>query len=146
MRTLLAAVLAALLAGCGEQQAARPDDGAPAAAPAAGRVLDVDDRSYRRVVQQAQGPVLVLFWAPWSGPDKIVLPYLEDAARERPGLTVVKVNVDESPETASRHEVMAVPTAIVLEGGKPRGDAVSGAAPQADWERRLGLDSVAPRV
>ena len=97
-------------------------------------------RAAERLVVDHDGPVLVLFWAPWSGPDRTVLPYLGDIARERRSdLRVVKVDVDKSPRTAQRYRVRAIPTAMVLRGGEVQGDAVVGALPRRRWERELGI-------
>ena len=143
-RTLAASLAAAavLAGGCGDDEEAR-DRQPPPDRPA--KVVDAGDREFDEVVESADGPVLVLFWAPWSGPDRTVLPYLDRAARERPQLTVVKVNVDRAPKAATRFEVLSIPTAMVLVDGRVRGRPVVGAYPRARWERDLGLDTVAPR-
>jgi thioredoxin 2 len=63
--------------------------------------------------------VLVDFWAPWCGPCRMVSPALAQLAEERPGqLKLVKVNVDESPRLQQRFAVQAIPTLMVLRGGK----------------------------
>ena len=139
---VLAALLtAAVLAACGGD--AQPEAGErPAATPSAGRVLTADDRSFERVAVEPDGPVLVLFFAPWSGPDRIILDYLAPIARERRDLRVVKVDVDQAPSTAQRYNVLAIPTAVVLRGGELQGEPVTGALPRQRWERELGLDSL----
>ena len=141
-RARLALLAAAVVAGCGEEKRAEP---AATPSPPAGKVLAVDDGSYERVVRQTDGPVLVVFWAPWSGPAVIVRDYLDAVARERPELTVAHIDVDKSPKAASRHEIVSIPASMVLVDGKPRGRAVVGAKPQKEWERELGLDEVSPR-
>ena len=93
-------------------------------------VAAADDSSYRSVVDEAALPVLVDLWAPWCGPCRMVSPALEELARLHAGnVKLVKVNVDDSPQTAGRHGVQSIPTLLVVE----HGDVVArrtGAAPE----------------
>ena len=78
-----------------------------------------DDGSYRSVVDEAALPVLVDLWAPWCGPCRMVSPALEELARSHAGkVKLVKVNVDESPQTAGRHGVQSIPTLLVVDHGE----------------------------
>jgi thioredoxin 1 len=137
MRRTAALIAAVALASCGDDDDAERH---PTATATPGRVLVADDRSFERIAVDHDGRVLVLFWAPWSGPDRIVLPYLDVIARERPDLRVVKVDVDKSPRTSQRYEVLAVPTAMILREGEVQGDPVVGTMPRERWERELGID------
>ncbi len=89
-----------------------------------------DDGTYRAVVDEAALPVLVDLWAPWCGPCRMISPALEQLARSRAGkVKLVKVNVDESPQTAGRHGAQSIPTLLVVH----HGDVVArqtGAAPE----------------
>ncbi len=63
-------------------------------------------------------PLVVDFWAEWCGPCRMVAPILEDIAAEHEGrLRVAKINVDDAPNVARRHEVMSIPTLIVFKDG-----------------------------
>ena len=79
----------------------------------------VTDRSFAADVLQAEGPVLVDFWAEWCGPCRQVAPVLEEIAGEHADkLTVVKLNIDENPETARGYQVMSIPTMAVFSKGQ----------------------------
>ena len=74
-------------------------------------------------------PMLVDFWAPWCGPCRMVVPIVEEIARERNDIKVGKVNVDEQPELASRFGVVSIPTLVVMKNGKIVDQAI-GARPK----------------
>jgi thioredoxin len=80
---------------------------------------EVTDATFETEVLQAEGPVLVDFWAPWCGPCKAIEPLLEDLASER-GVDVVRVDVEANQVTASRYGVLSLPTVIGFAGGEAR--------------------------
>ena len=63
--------------------------------------------------------MLVDFWAEWCGPCKMVAPVLEEIAAENPDkIEVVKLNIDENPETARAYRIMSIPTMSVFKNGQ----------------------------
>ena len=81
--------------------------------------VKVTDESFEKDVLQASGPVLVDFWAEWCGPCKQIAPLIDQLADEYVGqVKVVKLDIDEAPNTAVKFGVRGVPTIIVFKGGE----------------------------
>lgn len=96
---------------------------------------NVGDDTFEREVLQSERPVVVDFWAPWCGPCHAVTGVLEKLEAEHEGKAeFVKVNVDDNIATASRYDVLALPTTILFAEGEPRA-SVMGARPRSDFER-----------
>ena len=72
-----------------------------------GKLSDVTDATFQSEVLEADGPVLVDFWAPWCGPCRVVHPVLEEIDAERDELKIVSINTDENQETTARYQVEA---------------------------------------
>lgn len=75
-------------------------------------------------------PLVVDLWAPWCGPCRMVVPLVEEIAKERSDIKVVKINVDEEQELAMQFGVMSIPTLVVMKNGKIV-NQVTGARPKA---------------
>lgn len=86
-------------------------------------------------VAQADGIVLVDFWAEWCVPCRKVEPLLLEIAEEMAGkVEIVKLNIDENPETAMAYRVMSVPTLTLFKDGQPV-QSLAGAKPKGDLIR-----------
>jgi thioredoxin 1 len=91
----------------------------------------VTDATFADEVLQADGPVLVDFWAEWCGPCKMVSPVLDEIAGEYPDkITVAKVNIDENPSIARDYQIMSIPTMSVFQRGQVV-KSIVGARPKA---------------
>lgn len=85
----------------------------------------ISSTDFQSKVLDAQGPVLVDFFATWCGPCKMLAPVLDEISSEVAGKAAVyKLDIDQSPEVAQRYGVMSVPTLIVFEGGQVKQKAV----------------------
>lgn len=82
-------------------------------------VHNTTDSSFENDVIKSDQPVLVDFWAEWCGPCKMVSPILEELAGELGDkVKIVKVNIDENPETPTKFGVRGIPTLMVFKGGE----------------------------
>lgn len=82
-------------------------------------IKNVTDASFEADVLQADGPVLVDYWAAWCGPCKMIAPLLDEAAKTYQGrVTIAKLNVDENPDTAAKFGVRGIPTLMLFKDGK----------------------------
>ena len=95
----------------------------------------VSDASWDSEVLKANGPVVVDFWAEWCGPCRMIGPALDEIAGAMGDkVKIVKLNVDENPETASKYGVMSIPTLMIFKNGEMASRQV-GAAPKAKLQQ-----------
>jgi thioredoxin 1 len=85
----------------------------------AGNIIEVNDDSFDTEVLQSKTPTLVDFWAQWCGPCKALAPKVDELANEYAGkIKVVKVNIDDAPDTPAKFGVRGIPTLILFKDGK----------------------------
>ena len=95
----------------------------------------VTDQSFATDVLAADKPVLVDFWAEWCGPCRMIAPALEEIAGEiGERVDIVKLNIDENPETPGKYGVRGIPTMVLFKNGKPVAQKV-GAAPRSQIQQ-----------
>lgn len=92
--------------------------------------ISVNKNNFNQEVLNSDKPVLMDFWAPWCGPCRMVVPLVEEIAKERSDIKVVKINVDEEQELAMQFGVMSIPTLVVMKNGKIV-NQVTGSRPKA---------------
>jgi len=98
---------------------------------------NVTEANFEQEVLQADGPVLVDFWADWCTPCHAVAPVLKRIADER-NLKLVKVNYDEEQNLAERYGIQSIPSILLFEDGAITAQTI-GAQPKTVLERALGL-------
>lgn len=81
-------------------------------------IVHASDQNFEEEVLKSTEPVLVDYWAEWCGPCKMIAPILEEIAGEYQGkLKVVKLNIDENPETPPKYGIRGIPTLMLFKNG-----------------------------
>jgi len=97
----------------------------------------VTDETFEKEVLKSDKPTLVDFWAIWCRPCKMVAPVVDELAHDNEGkLRVMKLDVDENPNTAMAYGVMSIPTLILFKDGQPV-ERVVGAKSKGDLVKRI---------
>jgi thioredoxin 2 len=99
--------------------------------------IDVSDVNFRGEVLEFSGAVLVVFWVPWCGACKMVIPMLDGLARKYAGrIKIVKVNVEQTPMTSNYYGINSTPTLHFYKKGALVKTLI-GAAPQEELEENI---------
>jgi thioredoxin 1 len=99
---------------------------------------EVTDATFEQEILGSPVPVVVDFWAPWCRPCRAVAPIFEELEQAAEGrVAFAKLDIDENPSTASRYDVLSIPTAILFDGGEPQ-ETVIGAYPRSKYEQAWG--------
>jgi thioredoxin 1 len=97
----------------------------------------VSDADFEKEVLKSSEPVVVDFYAEWCAPCKAMAPALEQVATELKGkVKVVKLDVDQNPDTAQKYRIQAMPTLMVFKGGSVVNQKVGALVQKkqlADW-------------
>ena len=95
-------------------------------------VKDISDDSFETDVLKSDRPVLVDFWAQWCAPCRMLAPTVEAVAEKYEGsATVVKLNVDDNPQTSQRYGIKGIPTLILFKNGKEEERVVGATSKEA---------------
>ena len=95
----------------------------------------VSDATFESEVLKATGPVVVDFWAEWCGPCRMIAPALEEIAGSLgEKVKIVKLNVDENPQTAAKYNIQSIPTLMIFKDGNMSSRQI-GAAPKQKLEQ-----------
>ena len=82
-------------------------------------IVHISDESFEEEVLESEQPVLIDYWAEWCGPCKMIAPVLEEIATEYSDrLKVVKLNIDDNPQTPPKYGIRGIPTLMVFKNGQ----------------------------
>ena len=100
-------------------------------------VNHVTDASFDQEVLKSDKAVLIDFWAPWCAPCRAIAPLIDELAGEYAGrLKVVKINVDDNPETPARYGVRGIPNLLIIKSGQVK-EQIVGAVPKSHLVRAV---------
>ena len=100
-------------------------------------IIDLDESNFVQVINESSVPILVDFWAAWSGPCRMIAPVLDEIAKEQgENVKIAKINVDKWPSLLCRFRIRNIPTLLFFKGGEVN-DQVVGLASKAELLSRL---------
>jgi thioredoxin 1 len=83
------------------------------------QIVHISDESFEEEVLQSERPVLIDYWAEWCGPCKMIVPVLDEIATEYSDrLKVVKLNIDDNPQTPPKYGIRGIPTLMIFKNGQ----------------------------
>ncbi len=101
------------------------------------KIVHVTDATFDQEVLKSDKPVLIDFWAPWCAPCRAIAPHIDALASEYEGrLKVVKINVDDNPQTAVKYGVRGIPNLLIIKGGQVK-EQIVGAVPKTALVRAV---------
>jgi thioredoxin 1 len=100
-------------------------------------LLEITDQNFEEEILQSDRPAIVDFWAEWCAPCRAISPIIGELADQYgEQVKIVKMNIDENPNTPSKYGVRAIPTILAFSGGQVV-DQVTGARPRASFEEMV---------
>ncbi len=97
-------------------------------------VTELNEQNFKQMIKA--GKAAVDFYADWCGPCQMMKPIFEKVGKEVKGINFFKVNVDESPESASIYSVRSIPTIVFMKDGKEV-DRVLGVLYEEDFKKKI---------
>ena len=100
-------------------------------------IAEVNDQNFEAEVLQSDTPVVVDFWAEWCAPCRQIAPIIGALAKEYGDqVKVVKMNIEESPQTPGKYDVRAIPTVLAFKNGQVV-QQLQGARPKSDFDEMI---------
>ena len=100
-------------------------------------VREVTDQSFDAEVLSSETPAIIDFWAEWCAPCRAIAPIIKQLAEEHGDrVKIVKMNIDESPQTPGQYNVRAIPTVLAFKDGAVVGQ-ITGARPKSAFEEMV---------
>ena len=102
-----------------------------------GNYVDVTDSNFEQEVLKSEVPVVVDFWAEWCAPCRVIAPLIDELAQQYGDkIKVVKMDVDQNPQSSMNYGIRSIPTLLFFKNGQPV-DQLLGAVPKNQIEDKL---------